>query len=391
MRSAIIILVLLIAVPFQNSYAQNKEVTENLLKRIEQLERKQDALLLQTLEPRSNVHSFLNDNLTFGGFFESGFITWSGPDTDFQTTNNSNILGINLSADFKSNIRFVSQFLVGLLYPPQNLHNDPRGVSLGLPENREANSSFFSAVLSQGFIEYSRGRNFHVQAGLGYVPFGHAAQQRELVLFVRRGGPQILRTNNLFSPLWNGFHAYGSFNLRESDWGYDAYTFTPNFYPKGLGVGGRLWWRSKDDVAVLGLSSQIGKSDFETFEVVGADLRLDISAFQLRSEYARRVSEADDPWSFYLEPSIYIYEEDVLFYVFADYANSSLNETGTGSNALNDPFEKWEYGAGLNWLPTSFTRFRFGVTFNDYTGNRDVIEGQKRDYLSFDLSAGVAF
>jgi hypothetical protein len=391
MRSAIAFLALFIALASNDSYAQNKEVTESLLKRIEELERKQEALLLHTIEPRSNVHSFLNDNLTFGGFFESGLSAWSGPDTDLQATNNSNILGINLSADFKPNIRFVSQFLVGLLYPPQNLHNDPKGTTLGLPERRETDSPFFSAILSQGFIEYSRNRSFNIQGGVGYVPFGHAAQQRELVLFVRRGGPQLLHTNNLFSPLWNGLHAYGSFNLRKSDWGYDAYTFTPNFYPKGLGVGGRLWWRSEDDVAVLGLSSQIGKSEFDTFEVVGSDLRLSFSNFQLLTEYVRRVSEMDDPWSFYMEPSIYIYEEEVLFYLFGDYANSSLNETGTGSNAINDPYEKWEYGAGFNWLPTSFTRFRLGVTYNDYIGSRDRLEGQERDYWSFDLSAGVAF
>lgn len=391
MRAAITFLLLFIALASHSSYAQNKDVTESLLKRIEKLERKQEDLLLQTLEPRSNVHSFLNDNLTFGGFFESGLAAWSGPDTDLQAANTSNILGINLSADFRPNIRFVSQFLVGLLYPPQNLHNDPRAASLGLPESREANTPFFSALLSQGFIEYSKDRSFNIQGGIGYVPFGHAAQQRELVLFVRRGGPQLLRTANIFSPLWNGIHVYGSFNQNENDWGYDAYTFIPNFYPKGLGVGGRLWWRSEDDVTVLGLSSQVGKSEFETFEVVGADINFDLGKYRLHTEYMRRVSEMDDPWSFYIEPSIYIYEEEVLLYLFADYAQSSLNETGTGSNALSDPYEKWEYGAGLNWLPTSFTRFRLGLTYNDYIGSRDQVEGQERDYLSVDLSAGVAF
>jgi hypothetical protein len=45
----------------------------------------------------------------------------------------------------------------------------------------------------------------------------------------------------------------------------------------------------------------------------------------------------------------------------------------------------------VNWLPYSFTRFRFGLLYNDYVGSTATLAGADRNYFSLDLSAGVEF
>lgn len=353
-----------------------------LIKRIELLERQQDELLLNQ-QSGNQVNSFLKNNLTIGGFFESAVQTLDGPDTRFQAMNTSNIIGLNIAAEFNGNIRFVSQILTGLVYPINNLHNDP----LATPDDRRFGDPFFGAVLSQGYLEFSQSSKFKIQTGMGYVPFGYYPQQRELVLFVRRGGPQLLRTNDLFQALWSGVHVLGNFG-DTSRMGYNLYTMNPLDDTNKLGLGGRLWTASQDDVFLGGLSTQVTKYEGHTSEILGADVRFYWEKIILTSEYAINMAEDDDPWSAYIEPSFRLKDDEFLIYTFADYASSTRNES-TGKRI--DPFNKWEYGGGLNWLPTSFTRLRAGVTFNDYVGTRAEVAGQDRDYVSFDFSVGVAF
>lgn len=360
------------------------EKIDMLTKRIELLEKKQSEILLESSQEGSHVFSFLKDGLTLGGFFESSYNLIQGPDTKFQATNSTNLLGLNLAAEFSSNLHFASQFVTGLSVPLQNSHNDPRAAI----KRREYTGAAFGAVLTQGFLEYAINDHTNVQFGFGYVPFGFAAQQREIVLFVRRGGPQILRTTELLSPLWSGFHLRQRFNSGSKVWGYNIYTFTRYEDPKIPGVGGRGWWTSNEETFMTGLSVQTAKYRGEIEEVVGADLRIRFSNFLITSEYARHLSDhIKDPWSAYLEPGYFIYQEEILLYTFVDYSQSSLNRTG----ALSDPYHKFELGAGINWLPTSYTRLRLGLTYNNYVHDRAVIQGQNRDYGSLDLSAGVAF
>src|SRR5690606_14596546 len=106
----------------------------------------------------------------------------------------------------------VSQFITGLTTPLTNPHNDPRAPSIApnLDEKRDYHSIFIGALVAQGYAEYILNPRLRIQAGLGYVPFGYYAQLREPVLFERRGGPQTIRTDNLFSPLWMGVNLVGS-------------------------------------------------------------------------------------------------------------------------------------------------------------------------------------
>lgn len=375
--------ILVIAGLFLSSvaFAQKTPDIESLTKRIEQLESQQEELLLNQSESGNQVKAFLKDNLTLGGFLESGVTGWDGEDTRLQIVNQSNILGLNFAADFNNQFRFVSQFLTGLTNPTLNIHNDPRTT----PNDREFGDLFFGAVLTQGYLQYSNWSDFRIQAGMGYVPFGYYPQQRELVLFVRRGGPQLLRTNDLFSPLWAGIHISGNTTVATS--GYNLYTMNPLDRTNVLGVGGRVWTRSQDERIGAGLSSQVVKFEGHTSEILGADMRIDTSRMVVNMEYAIHMAEENDPWTAYIEPAFKLKNEEFLIYTFADYAQNARNQT---SAVLQDPHTKWEYGGGMNWLPTSFTRLRAGLTFHDYLESDNLL-GKERDYVSLDLSVGVAF
>lgn len=364
------------------AFAQKDPQIEALMKRIELLEKQQEEILLNQDQNSNQVNSFLKDNLTFGGFFESAITTMNGPDMRFQMMPANHFLGLNIAADFNDNLHFVTQLLSGLVFPVTNQHNDPRNL---VTPQREFGTAFFGSILTQGYLEFSRSSNARIQTGLGYVPFGYYPQQRELVLFVRRGGPQLLRTTDLIAPLWTGVHLSG--NLDSTRSGYHLYTTTTLDDTNVMGLGGRLWANSYNDSITGGLSSQVVKYEGHTGEILGADIRMHLDRWVITSEYAIHMTEGKDPWTAYIEPTFRITEE-YLIYTFADYAQSTRNET---TSLIKDPFNKWEYGGGINWLPTAFTRLRAGVTFNDYVGSREVIRGQERDYISFDLSAGVAF
>ena len=362
---------------------------DELKKRIDELEKQQGVLFSSTAEPRSNVHSFISNNLTFGGFFETGYNLITGPDTETQAVNDSNVIGLNIAADLGNKFRFVSQFAAITAIPLQNQHNHPGSD----PEEREYNTYTALAAVTQGYVEYNFSRKLNLQAGIGYVPFGFSLQLREPVLYVRRNGPQIVRTGSLISILWQGLHLYGSSNFKDGEMGYDLYTFTPTSDVKMLGVGGRVWMSDDEENVVAGVSSQFAEDDKETFTNLGADLKLNFQPFQIRSEFIHKFTQNSDTWSAYVEPGYFIYQEELLFYVYGDYLFGAQNETSLGlTRSLElDPIQKWEYGGGLNWLPTSYTRFRLGITFHDYVGFRAKIGSQNRDYFSTDLSVGVAF
>ncbi|MFL5786132.1 MAG: hypothetical protein ACJ76H_16050 [Bacteriovoracaceae bacterium] len=366
--------------------AQNDPRIDALTKRIEELEKNQEEFLLEQSRENNQVNSFLKDQLTLGGFFESAFTAIDGPDTRFQAMHTGSTLGINLAADFSERLRFVNQTLTFLTYPLVNPHNDPR-LAPAVPSTRQFGAPAFGAVVTAGYIEAVLNANTVLQTGVGYVPFGYAAQQRELVLFIRRAGPQLLRTNNLFNPLWEGVHLAGQ--LRNIRGGYNLYT-TNSIDPKAnvTGVGGRAWIKAADDTLLMGVSSQVMKYAGHTSEIVGGDVRFENSHMIITSEYVVHMTgEGNDPWTAYFEPAVKLKDGEFLVFGFADYLRNALNKTV----ALPDPYTNFEYGGGLNWLPTSNTRFRATVGIENYLNKGSTLQGQNRDFWYFDLSAGVAF
>lgn len=364
-------------------FAQKDAEYESLKRRIEQLELQQEELLLNQRQFNHDVHSFLRDDLTLGGFFEAAHTTIDGPDTRKQNIFTSSTMGINLSAEFQNNIRFVNQTLTFLGYPLLNPHNNPALT----PHRREYGDPIFAATVTIGYVEFPLNSDMIVQTGVGYVPFGYAAQQRELVLFIRRGGPQVLRTSNLLQPLWSGVHLQGY--LRTVNGGYNLYTMNTMDKSNSTGVGGRLWANTQDEVVRFGVSTQVMKFGGHTSEIIGADIHVDTERFILTSEYVSHMTgEGRNPWTAYVEPALKIKEGEFLLFVFTDYADDPLNEL---TSTTYDPMIRWENGLGINWLPTSNTRFRATVAREDYLGIRSTVNGQNRDFWYFDLSAGVAF
>ncbi len=366
-------------------------------KRQEELQKQQDSYRLQqedfyfnSAEGGGAVRSFLADRLALGGFFETAMMSMHGEDTPTQVAATHHTLGLNFAATFSSQLKFVSQLLTGLTIATQNPHNDPATATLGGPSRRQFKGYVFGALPAQAYVEYFSSDALRIQVGLGYVPFGHALQQRELVLFVRRGGPQLMRSQNLVEALWSGFHLSGLVSAGQGRAGYNLYTFQFATDQRMSGVGGRTWWESPLDLLTVGVSAQTGKSQQGGATTLGMDLRLRFRGVSILSEYAQRFTRVGDPWNVYLEPSIPL-SRDILVFVFGDYAESTLNETTVGTTSLADPWRKLEYGLGTNWLPTAFTRFRLALTQFDYVGRSGVIAGQNRDYQSVDVSAAVAF
>jgi hypothetical protein len=182
----------------------------------------------------------------------------------------------------------------------------------------------------------------------------------------------------------------GEVAKRRGRFGFNVYTFPYFEQVRSVGVGGRAYWESLEDRVRFGLSGQAGNTRTGGEQTVGTDLRVRLGPFTLLSEYARRFTAPADPWNLYFEPNFALTPR-FLVYAFADYAEAPLNRTVVGASALSDPWTKFEYGGGVNWLPTPFTRFRVGLYFFDYRGATAVERGQDRDLAALDLSAGVAF
>ena len=170
MHILLIFLSLILTSPL--ALSQSEDRLEALTKRIEELERQQEELVIQSQTRGNQVNSFLRDSFTLGGFFEAGVTGIEGEDTDLQILNSSNILGFNLAADFSPQLHFASQFITGLASPLRNPHNNPGAE----PDQRRFGDPIFGAILTQGYVEYTYSPQFKIQAGLGYVPFGQALQ-----------------------------------------------------------------------------------------------------------------------------------------------------------------------------------------------------------------------
>ncbi len=334
-----------------------------------------------------NVRSFLNTNLTLGGFFASSLTGEKQENQNLHSASSVNTFGLNLGAEFSDSLAFNSQIINYMILPPQNPENDPQYQGF-FPAHNQPQSFQMATAVTQAYVEWSAGDNFAVDFGLGYAPFGIALQLFEPVLFVRRGGPQFLTNNVLVVPTWDGLRAHGQFPVSSTAFHYDVYTFSSNFNPNSLGMGERLWWRSEDDKFRYGISNLTGKRGFTTFDSVGMDLRVISGNLTLTAEAVKSLGEGTQPWSFYVEPDYSTARDTLILFVFGDYLLDPLASIAPTSQVISGPYQKWEYGAGVNWLPNVFTRFRLSFTLNDYIGSSAAVHA---NYESLDLSVGVSF
>ncbi len=341
------------------------------------------------LQSKNRVSPFLGEKISFGGFFETAITHIGGPDMETQSSINSQLLGINLAAEFEDNTRFVTQIINGLSYTLSNANNNP-GLT---PAKRQFGAFAFGTLVAQAYLELRKSELVVLQMGLGYVPYGISQQQREPVLFRRRSGPQLASTSDGTSigiafPLWMGLHLSGSSSMEKGRTGYNLYTFTPTMNSKTIGGGSRLWWSDSQSLT-LGLSLQTADQGTRGYwNSYGADIKYEAEKGGLVAEYAKSKSSGEkDIESYYVEPYWTLKDGEWVIYVAADYINNP-NRVVT---SVADPYEIWRYGAGVNWLPIPNVRLRAGLLKNDYLNSTDTIAGQERDYYAIDLSAGVAF
>jgi hypothetical protein len=373
--------------------------SSNIQQRLDDLEQTQDEIFQQLTSEQGKVGTFLDDRLSIGGFFETAVtgIWGNGTRTQFSTTPNN--LALDLSAVFSDSFRFNSQTLFTLSYPLDNSDNDPNAASLGLPASRGFDLLTTAVTVPLAYFEYGSNPEIAVQAGRGFAPFGIAYQLRDLVLFRRRGGPQMIGANAntpgnvvIASGTWSGVHLGGSFRALKGHLGYDLYTLTPGSSTGTIGGGARAWIDLLPSLT-WGVSTQAAKMHGYTFEVIGTDLKLKTGRFGMDMEYAAHYSASGVgvARSYYAEPYYTFLNEKFLIYGAVDYLGNPFGETiGLVSTGL-DPYEKFELGGGVNWLPFSYTRFRLGLLYNDYVGSTANLAGAERNYFSLDLSAGVEF
>lgn len=378
-------------------HARAADRLKKLEERIERVEEKQQDMEIGFDQRKGRVKTFIADRVTLGGFFESGIIGIFGPGTDPQASASQHVLGLNLTAELTDRFRFVNQTIVISSFPLQNPHNNPAHGFAGFPTKRDFGSFTFAAFVTQGYMEYARSDLFKIQAGLGYVPFGTAFQQREPVLFLRRSGPQFLTTSDIAgnvgvsSPVWTGLHFLGETVVGGHHFGYNAYSITPLSDTGMVGGGSRVWWSLPDRRLTFGVSQQVADRGPDTHFSWGGDAKLSLRRFGLITEYARQFLNGQDVSAFYAEPYVNFFNDRFAVFVDADYLNFPKGVTSRGGVSVADPYEKWIYGGGVNYLPIPTIRTRLTFLAHDYVGATAVVAGQDRDYYALELSMGVAF
>ena len=372
----------------------NDTVIEDLEARVIDLEQRQkemsDWYNNFYLLGKGRVVPYLNENISLGGFFESAVTHIYGPDTETQTSGNSHILGINLTAQFNDKMLFATQALTLLSIPLRNIHNNPNLT----PSERQFKGASINSTVAQGYFEYRSNEYFNVQTGIGYAPYGIIYQQREPELFRLRGGSQILTSDDgdtvgIASPLWMGLHFYGFLPFSPSV-GYNIYSMTPKNAVSTLGVGARLW-KKISEYATFGISAQSGEQNDGNFFAHGFDLDLKYKKFGFVSEYGRTSNSGDTPDTefYYFEPYYKFVEDEWLVFLNAEYVDH-LARTDLLTH-IPDPVKKWQYAIGFNWLPLPNVRFRLTYLNHDYIDELDAATEPERDYEAIDFSTAIAF
>ena len=382
----------------QNAFAQEKHASaqkiEDLQSRLRQLEEQQQKLddwyLNFYMLGKSRVSPFSKNQLTIGGYFDTSISRLSGPDMKTQTSGNNHSFGLNISAELSEKITFAAQTQTVIIAPLLNAHNNPNLT----PPQRQFAGIGAGALVTQGYLEYRPSDIFNIQSGIGYIPFGLAYSQRELVLFHQRNGPQVIQNDDGYnimvaSALWIGLHVYGRFPVTKP-MGYNLYTLTPGSNVKSVGFGGRYWVKENEMIAA-GFSFQYGERQQGSYLTHGFDIDLRYRNFGLLAEYITTENSGigKDAIAYYAEPYLKFKDGRWLVFISGEYLRS-LEQVDVAT-LTPDAFEKMHHGAGVNWIPLPQVRLRLCYLKHDYLHDTDSVNGQKRDYETFEFSTALAF
>ena len=372
----------------------SKGKAETTDERLERLEKTLAEMTSKTYSRQGTLQTYLADSLYFGGFFENSITSVWGPDTPSQVVADSHRLGINMSADLHPRFRLITQTSFGFSYAFRNEHNNPNHGSSLIPLKRSFEDVTFGSLLSQAFGEYDLGSKLKIQMGMGFTAFGRAYQVRDPVLFLKRRGPQIIRTSGvnrvlIADPFWKGVNVLGAFDDKQ-ELQYSLYTTSPLDHSGKLGGGARFAWNPSAHMT-SGLSAQRGYQMDMSFLSYGADMSWTGERFGIYAEWAQFKSDLGDNESYYAQIFLKTLEQSLVFFVDSDYLKNTLGQTTVGSAALNDPYIKWEHTVGVNYYFYPNIKVRLDLIYHDYVGERAILSGQNRDYYSGSLSSGISF
>lgn len=354
---------------------------KNLSKRLDDLERKINEIDARDSESGGTVGTFLAEHISLGGFFEHAIIFNESTAAAYQVSASSNILGINLGVKLNDKFRFVTQELVVLSFPLL--------FEADVTRRTFSNTPTLAALVAHAYGEYTANEKFRLQMGLGWVPFGIMTANREFPLYLRRSGPQIA-SGGLTMPfaIWQGIHILGDFDTNAGRIGYNLYSTTPTTDATMVGGGSRVWWSAPNDKIKIGTSAQILDWGTDTVFNVGADLDIKYKSFGVRTEYARSFTAGTDIWTAYVQPYLELDEGKWVIHADADYANRPLQANDAATFL---PFEKWEMGGGVNYLPWKFLRARLLFLYHDYRGVSATTAGLTNDYYTIEYSTAIEF
>lgn len=354
----------------------------SLEERVRALEQKTDASRKYAEEGESGkVETFLSEKISLGGFFEHSMTGIFSQDHSSKFSADSYILGLNLSAKLHEKFHFVNQTLFFLAFPLNNQHD--------ATQRAFGNTPAFGSLFAHAYGEYAASERFRLQMGVGWVPFGISLANRELPVLLRRLGPQLASGGlPMPSAAWTGLHVLGEIPITHGTWGYHLYSATPGTDANMIGGGSRLWWASPQGKLKLGASSQIVDRSTDTVFNLGGDVEWKFKRFGATAEYMRSLSSGEDLWTAYAQPYVQLAQGKWVLHADVDYANRPLHFSD-GAAAV--PFQKWELGGGVNWLPWSFLRARLLVLYNNYTGSSASTGGKTNDYYTVEYSTGIEF
>lgn len=378
----------------QNKVDNNQIEIQKLNDQLKLIENTLVEMTSKTFARQGSTQAYLSESINFGGFFENSITSMWGTNTPSQTVADSTRLGLMLAADLHPGFRFVGQYSLGFSYAFRNEHNNPDHGSTLLPTTRSYEEVSFGSLLSQAFGEYEYNQAFKIQMGMGYTPFGKAYQVRDPVLFLKRRGPQFIRTsgiNRIFiaDPFWKGIQILGAIG-EEHSFSYNLYTNTPLDHSGKMGAGSRVAFSTLKHLTV-GSSLQHGYQENFRYFTYGFDLSWIAETYGLTAEWAKNESEFANVESYYLQFFVKPFGDKILIFIDTDYIRNPLGQVTLGSAAINDPYIKWEHTLGLNYFFFPNVKVRFDFIIHDYIGDRSVLSGQNRDYYTGAISSGISF
>jgi hypothetical protein len=359
--------------------------------KIEQIEGRLDEVeqhQVEELTRKGQLSAFHADKIKFGGFIDTLFNGRFGYSTPTEGAFDSEVV-LQVAADVTEKLRAVTATFVDFRTNFIDQHSPFRtnnGVSVVVEPK----------IL---FGEYRFKDQLILKAGRFTAPFGIINQEFFSPQLLRHDLPQIVRGFTVFDTLPSGVQLYGTYPIRDSKVGYNAYAASLSSNTTDVGGGGRLFYSSPNELLTVGVSSQTGERGSQLFSALGSDLKLNWRNFVLRTEYLWSfLDSSNDQNGFYVQPALKFFKDKLILFGQIDYLNDTLgifqlvdHDRNPLTPSIADPFKKFEYTAGINYLPWPFLRNRLEFTWNNYVGSRRKLGSNSRDYFGIQASSTLSF